>query len=138
MRIKFWRQSAKAARIVGTVFVVLGPLLVASCGSMVGTGCTAELRSVIQLDALDSISLAPGAAGATVWLRGPFSDSLTVPDTATSSLVHLWFEDRVTAGTYSLQIRKAGYRDWARTGIRIDANRCHTTTFDHVTALLQH
>ena len=111
--------------------------LVASCLSLLESACTAELRSVIQLDILDSVTRTP-AAGATVLLRGPFTDSLVVPDTMTSSTAQVWFEDRVKAGNYSLMIRKSDYRDWTRTGIHVEANSCHTTTFDHVVARLQH
>jgi hypothetical protein len=109
--------------------------LVLSC--QLETMCTAELRSVIQLDILDSATGAPAAAGATVLLRGPFTDSLVIPDTSTSSLAHVWSEDRVKSGTYSLLIQKPSYRDWSQSGIRIEANSCHTTTWDHVTALLR-
>ncbi|HVX40037.1 MAG TPA: carboxypeptidase-like regulatory domain-containing protein [Gemmatimonadaceae bacterium] len=81
---------------------------------------------------------APAAAGSTVLLRGPFTDSLIVPDSSTSATAHVWFEDRVKPGTYSLLIRAPGYRDWTQTGIRIEFNSCHVTSLDHIVALLQH
>jgi len=127
----------KGARAVICAVIAASLARVLGCSSLVETACTADLRSVIQLDILDSVTRAPAAAGATVLLRGPFTDSLIIPDTSTSSLAHVWFEDRVKAGTYSLLIQKPSYREWSQTGIRIEANRCHTTTRDHVTALLR-
>jgi hypothetical protein len=120
------------AAIVATFLLVL-----ASCRDFIASGCTAELRSVIQLDILDSTTRAPATAGAVVLLRGPFSDSLSVSDTLTAPTAHVWFEDRVTPGTYSLTIHKSGYRDWTRTDIRVEGNGCHATTFHHVVALLR-
>ena len=111
--------------------------LAAGCAGLFDTVCTTELRGVIQVDILDSVTRAPAAAGATVVLRGPFTDSLVVSDTSTSPVAHLWFEDHVKAGSYSLLIQKPGYRDWTQTGIQVKANSCHTTTFDHIIALLQ-
>ena len=128
----------KRGRILLAGIAVACLSLAASCIGLLESACTAELRSVIQLDVLDSVTRAPAAAGATVLLRGPFTDSLVVPDTMTSSMAQVWFEDRVKPGTYSLLIRKSGYRDWNQTGIHVEANSCHTTTFDHVVALLRH
>ena len=140
-RLYVFREFAvpsTSARVIVSAVMAASLALVAGCSSLLETGCTAELRSVIQLDILDSVTRAPAAAGATVLLRGPFTDSLVIPDTSTSSLAHVWFEDRVKAGTYSLLIQKPSYRDWSQSGIRIAANGCHTTTRDHVTALLHH
>jgi hypothetical protein len=107
------------------------------CATPAETVCTAILYGVIEVDVVDSISRVPAAAGATVWLRGPYSDSLTVPDSATSSLATIWTEDHVKAGTYSVQVQKSGYHLWNRAGIRVEADRCHTTTFARLTVLLQ-
>lgn len=128
------RQSG---RIVLAVVMAGWLSVLAGCKELVASDCTDELRSVIRVDVLDSISRAPAAAGATVLLRGPVTDSVVVSDTSTSSTAYIWFEDRVKPGIYSLSIVKAGYRDWAQTGIRVEADACHTTTFDHVIALLR-
>ena len=130
MTSKRHRMAVRAA----TAACVLG---VTACGGIFEPVCTLELRSVIQLDILDSVTRAPAAADATVLLRGPFTDSLTVPGTSTSSVAHVWTDDKVKPGTYSLAVRKPGYRPWSQTGIQVEWDRCHSTTFDHATALLQ-
>jgi PEGA domain len=136
MRMQNWAATAASNRSIRVTIITTVLALVSSCS--VDTVCTAELRSVLQLDALDSVTRAPAAGGATAWLRGgSLVDSVTVPDTATSSLIYEWFEDRVKAGTYTVQVQKPGYREWTQTNIRVNANACHTTTFEHLTALLQ-
>lgn len=127
-------QMTRAAAIAACLSLALAT----SCLSLAGADCTTELRSVIQLDILDSATRAPAAAGATVLLGGPFSDSLVVSDTSTSPTAQIWYEDHIKRGTYSLRIQKPGYRDWSQTGIHVTADRCHTTTFDHIVALLRH
>lgn len=129
-------MSSRSDRMVLAAFAAAWFLLLASCTDT--TTCTAELRAVIRVDILDSVTRAPAASGATVLIRGPFWDSLVVSDTSTVPTAHVWFEDRVKRGTYSLLIQKSGYRDWTQTGLRVEANSCHTTTFDDIVALLQH
>lgn len=127
----------KKRRIVRMGLMAACLLLTASCFALVSADCTSELRSVIQVDILDSMTRAPAAAGATVLLGGNFTDSVVVSDTSTSSTAHAWYEDQIKRGVYSLVIEKPGYRNWTQTGIHVEADRCHTTTFDHVIALLQ-
>jgi len=127
----------RRAQRVGALLILACALLLARCSAPLEAVCTDELRAVIEVDILDSASRAPAASGATLWLRGPYSDSLTVPNGSTSPVAKVWFEDRVKAGTYAVEIKKVGYRDWSQSGLRIQADRCHTTTFDHITALLQ-
>ena len=129
-------MPTRRARIALTAVISAWLVVVASCDDPL-TACTTELRSVIQVDILDSATRSPAGASATIWLRGPFTDSVVVPDAWTSSIAHVWFEDHVKAGTYSLQIQKAGYRDWSQGDIRVRADACHTTTFSHVVALLR-
>src|SRR5665647_1896627 len=104
MHVRRWVVRRKSGRILLAGIAVGCLSLVASCMGFLESACTTELRSVIQLDVLDSVTRAPAAAGATVLLRGPFTDSLVVPDTSTSSMAQVWFEDRVKPGTYSLLI----------------------------------
>ena len=112
--------------------------LAVSCGGApVEIVCSTELRPGIEVDILDSISRAPAAVGATLLLQGPYVDSVYISDPATLAIAKIWYEDHIKAGTYSVQIKKPGYRNWTRTDIRIEADQCHTTTFAHLTALLQ-
>lgn len=110
-----------------------------SCG---GSGpsqvCTDELRAVIQVDVIDSITGKPAAAGTTVILSGTAQDSITVPSTADTVLTaHIWYENIVKVGTYSVTVSKAGYIQWVRSGIRVRADACHVTTHEVLTAKLQ-
>jgi hypothetical protein len=109
-----------------------------SCEIATATVCTDELRSVIRVDVFDSVTGAPAAAGATVLLEGTlFRDSVAVPDTATSATAHYWLEDKVKAGSYNVQVRKPGYRLWARNDVRLASDGCHVSTFEFLSARLQ-
>jgi hypothetical protein len=130
--------------IVRPVFGVLAAVLavgaVSSCDLPyeLSGDCSDELRSAMRVDIVDSLTGAPAAAGATVWVRGnAFLDSVHVADSATTAAAAYWMEDKVRGGTYSVEVRKAGYRVWVRESIRIDADRCHVRSFAFVTARLQ-
>jgi hypothetical protein len=111
--------------------------LLGACQSIT-SDCGDELRSVIELSVFDSLTGAPAAGGATVLLHGTvFSDSLTLPDTLTSANAQTWWEDKVTAGTYSVQVRKPGYKLWTSSDIHVRADACHVTTNVALKALLQ-
>lgn len=100
--------------------------------------CSDELRSAMRVDVVDSLSGAPAAAAATVWVRSStFLDSVRVPDTVASATAAYWMEDKIKGGTYSVEVDKAGYRQWLRDGIRVDADRCHVRSPAFVTARLQ-
>jgi hypothetical protein len=115
-------------------------LAVGSCGAISdGTSaCDDVAREVIQVDVYDSLSGMPAAAGATVELRGAaFSDSLTVPDTASTATAQEWFERGFSAGTYSVQVLKSGYMPWTSASLVLESNACHVFPFQHVIARLQ-
>lgn len=110
---------------------------IAACGSAT-VACTDELRSVLQVDVIDSVTGKPAAAGSTVLLRGTKQDSITVPSSPdTVRTAHVWFEDVVKAGTYSVTVLKSGYLGWTRNGIQVTADACHVTTHEVLTAKLQ-
>ncbi|HTI64898.1 MAG TPA: hypothetical protein VL524_15340 [Gemmatimonadaceae bacterium] len=112
-------------------------VIAAACGSA-SVACTDELRSVLQVDVVDSATGKPAAAGSTVLLQGTTRDSITVPSTPdTVRTAHVWFEDVVKAGTYSVTVLKSGYLGWMRSGIKVQADACHVTTHEVLTAKLQ-
>ena len=88
---------------------------------------------VSVVDGASSVSLVNGT---TVFVQdGTFSDSVTVM--GDSSLV---FSSRIwllpeRAGTYAIDVRHAGYRDWTMSGVRIVKDGCHVTPV-HVDAQL--
>jgi hypothetical protein len=134
-------RSVVARRLL--LFVTLTAVTtVLGCG-LINTGCTASLASAIQVDVYDSVTRAIASRGSTVILQGAgLADTVMVPDSlapqeSLTATAHIWFEDRVKAGTYRVQVLKPGYRVWTRDGIGVRANRCHVTTFDLVTAYLQ-
>lgn len=107
-------------------------------GSTAPVSCSDELRAVIQVNVIDSITGKPAAAGTTVLLRGTVRDSITVPSTPDTVLTaHVWYENIVKAGTYSVTVSKAGYSEWVRSGISVQADACHVTTHEVLTAKLQ-
>jgi hypothetical protein len=121
-----------------TLTAIACGVITACSGSPFSTACTTEARSVFQLDVLDSASMTSAAGGSTLVVRSQTTvDSVAIADSVTYPS-YVWFEDRVHAGTYSIEVRKSGYHTWSRTGIRVAANACHVTTFVHFTALLQH
>ncbi len=115
-------------------------LAVGSCGAVsdVGGACDDVGREIIQVDVYDSLSGMPAAAGATVELRGAaFSDSLRVPDTASTATAQEWLEGRVVAGTYSIQVLESGYLPWASASLVLESDGCHLFPFQHVIARLR-
>jgi hypothetical protein len=101
----------------------------------------------VVVEVLDSVTLKPAAWGATLtWRVGR-----TVETTATPPKYPMRVEDiRVISGpyarpgTYDLLVRKPGYRDWYRAGVRVEGTtepqgwaRCTVTKPVHLRALLQ-
>jgi len=130
-------MSKLVARVLSLVIMV-GVFSGCNLAYELSGDCSDELRSAMRVDVVDSLTGAPAAAAATVWVRSStFLDSIRVPDSVASATAAYWMEDKVKGGTYSVEVRKAGYRQWLRDGIRIDADRCHVRSFAFITARLQ-
>lgn len=118
-------------RVAGTALVAASSL--GACGYP--TVCTLELRTAIALTVVDAITGAPAAGGATVVVRSAgFRDSVVLSPTAAGYSVG---EDRAGAGTYEFVVRKPGYQEWIRSGVRVRADQCHVTEPAQLTAALQ-
>lgn len=134
-----WVDRRRGLRRVSQLLAACAAVASVSCGgSGPSVACTDELRAVIQVDVIDSITGKPAAAGTTVLLRGTTRDSIAVPSTPDTVLTaHVWYENIVKAGTYSVTVSKAGYSEWVRSGISVQADACHVTTHEVLTAKLQ-
>ena len=99
---------------------VLSALSVAACDSYM---CDTGIFPASQVEIRDSVTNAPAAAGAIVIATsGSFTDSMSVPHDLIVGLA----QER--AGTYTVRVRKAGYRLWSRSGIEVRGGECGVTT----------
>ena len=100
--------------------------------------CTTELRASLEVDVVEAGSGLPAAAGATVVVQGAtVYDSVTAAPTATTlRIAAVWYEDFVTAGTYTVRVRKPGYQPWEQSNVQVRAGRCHVQGPLHLTAIL--
>jgi hypothetical protein len=126
--------------------IVTAAIAVASCGGGSGTDpivCTAEYRFGLAVYVTDSVTGAPAASGARLvtdiggvpvdtTLDFPTSFPAGRPDLDAQALAGAGER----AGTYRVTVRKAGYRDWVRTGVVVTADVCHVRT-TVLTALIQ-
>ncbi len=85
----------------------------------------------------DSVSGAPAASGARLVVRdGSYVDSTaTLPGHPEVDALPLSGADN-RPGIYEVTVRKAGYRDWLRTGVKVTQGQCNVNTVN-LTALLQ-
>ncbi|HEX2095208.1 MAG TPA: carboxypeptidase-like regulatory domain-containing protein [Longimicrobiaceae bacterium] len=106
--------------------LALAPFLAACPGNPLdGTVCTADLRPAILVEVRDARTGASALTGATVVARnGSAYDSVTVRDPQVSS-VGLAHE---LPGTYEVVVRRDGYREWKRSGVRVEKDECHVIT----------
>ena len=112
---------------------------VASCNLVTGDrACTADFRYGLAVGVRDSATDAAIASGATlitVDQKGS-TDSVSFPlnraDLDPLSLPGAGEH----AGTFLVTVRKTGYRDWVRSGVRVTSDECHVR-LTSLTALLQ-
>jgi hypothetical protein len=93
--------------------------------------CTPILLHGLVITVQDSVTGGAPVSQATVVVRdvaGAFADSGKTIDTFSSA------PER--GGTYRIEIRAAGYRDWAANNVVVTKNGCHVTAVA-ITARLQ-
>lgn len=84
------------------------------------TACTLEARAAINVEVRDSLTGQPAAAGATgVAAEGAYADTL---DAFSATSLAGAYE---RAGTYTVTVRKPGYREWRLTGVTVTSDACH-------------
>lgn len=101
--------------------------------------CPDILKMSLSVSVFDAATGAPAATGATVIVHSStFEDSVVLTREVAPPLApYMVYEDRAKAGTYSVVVRKSGYRDWQENGVVIHADKCGVTSPAIVTAELQ-
>jgi hypothetical protein len=83
--------------------------------------CTTQPRPAIKAEIRDSVTNAPAALGASLIVTNQsVYDSTAFPYESPTVLS----AGNATAGTYTVRVRKAGYRLWEQTGIVVNGDRC--------------
>src|SRR5689334_6305561 len=121
--------STSARRHAGTECRILGLLLLVGCSSPFDSGDCVELvfpAVTVEIRELGSgRPLADSAKG--VVQTGTHTDSLRPYKTDESGqLVDL--QGYGPAGTYRVEVQRAGFRPWAQDNIRVTAGRCGDKT----------
>lgn len=118
---------------------IIAAVLTAATSCLLPTGdCTTEFRYGLSVFVKDSITGAPAASGATLVTvdQNGHVDSISFspgrPDLDSMALPGAGEHP----GTFVVTVRKPGYRDWVRSGVRVTADRCHVRQTT-ITALLQ-
>jgi hypothetical protein len=100
-------------------------LALASCDGDGSIICTTEARFGVNVTVKDAVSgqlIPEGVRGA---LRdGAYLDSLQV-FTDIEGRIHSLAGAVERPGTYRIDLVADGYQPWLRTGVRVDADRCH-------------
>ena len=121
-------------RTAGLLILVVA-LFAAGCEDPLDRGCTLILKVSLQVTVTDSISGQPVSAGVTASMtEGSFTAPLKVGGLPNTFI----YGDSYRLGTYVVRVSAPGYRDWQKTGVRIelDKERCHPV-FVQLNAKLQ-
>ncbi|HTK54415.1 MAG TPA: hypothetical protein VL308_21130 [Gemmatimonadaceae bacterium] len=110
-----------------------------SCNLVTGERtCTTEFRfglAVFVKDSATGIGAASGATLVTVDQHGSV-DSTAFPPNRTDLDPTAIYGAGEHAGTFVVTLRKPGYRDWVRSGVKVTSDGCHVR-LTTITALLQ-
>ena len=113
--------------------------LIATIGSVACGGpdfCPATESFALQITVVDSASGTFPAAGSVLSaINGEYSE--TQPPSGIAGTDHSFDVGAGRAGSYSLSIRTAGYRDWVRSGLKVDADACGQPKTVQLRALVQ-
>src|SRR5690349_6358979 len=96
-----------------TAIAALTALLGACSGVAPTTFCPDILRMSLSVSVFDAATGSPAATGATVIVHSAaFQDSVVLAGEVAPPLApYVVYEDRAKAGTYSVTVKKTGYRD---------------------------
>lgn len=121
--------------------LTLVALLVAvtSCNLVTGDhACTDEFRYGLAVSVRDSatgVGASSGATLVTVDQNGSVDSLVAPPNRPDLDAVPLMGAGE-HAGTFVVTVRKTGYRDWVRSGVRVASDGCHVR-LTTLTALVQ-
>ncbi len=101
------------------------------------TTCVDVPVAAISVLVRDSASGAPAASGAQLLVRdGAYADSTAFPPGHPELDAAPLFGAENRPGIYQVTVRKAGYWDWVRSGVKVTEGRCNVNTV-RLTARLQ-
>ena len=104
--------------------LALLPLLAGCANPLIGRDCTTDVHPAVSVQIWDARSAAVLTGPATAIARdGAFADTAEVE--AGDSWARLALE---RPGVYEVTVRRAGYREWTRTGVRAKDGECHVRT----------
>lgn len=110
------------------------------CQDSLGIVCTLEARPSVSVLVRDSATGASIASGATlVQQDGDFIDSAFFPAGEPQLDPYALSTPRSAErpGVYNLTVRRAGYADWERQGVRVTRDRCHVNTVTLTARLIE-
>lgn len=100
--------------------------------------CPAYIPPSVLVTVRDSVTSANLTAGSTLVLRDAagVADSVSVPAPPPPATIEAYGLGQGGTGTFSLTVRRAGYREWAKSGIKVKEGQCGAETVN-VEARLQ-
>jgi hypothetical protein len=101
--------------------------------------CTQELRPGVVVEIRDAQTNTPLARAATGVVReGAYVDSLRPAGSLTADPESLYSRAAAgeRAGTYEIEVQRAGYVTFRRSGVRVERDECHVQTVHVVAALV--
>ena len=122
-------------RHIAQIVALAATAAMMSCNEPHTVECLTVPVAGLRVTVVDSSTSSPPAEATLIARSLAFVDSVgpVQPSSATTTLV-LYAVDR--PGTYSVQIRSPGYRDWLRPSVDVTADACHVRTVT-LTARLQ-
>lgn len=106
-----------------SVVVVLAALGAAACDDEPSpVVCTAIAVAALNVTVVDAATSAPLCDAEVVASDGSFRETLMPFPTGGDCRYSGPFE---RAGTYTVTVRRSGYLDGSRTGVRVDRDECH-------------
>lgn len=118
-------RSMTRSRVIAIVAIVTGGL---ACGNLLsGPECAPTGALAVDIHIRDAATGLPLTGGATVILSGADHDSVLVTSDR--------YVGGFVTGTYSVTIRKTGYREFTQNGIVVGRGRCDIKTVSLSVAL---
>ena len=121
-----------------TRLALIGPFLaIDGCGFISAPNCTANFAPAVTVVVQDSASGSKIGSGAQLIVcDGTYADSMSNPANRPDLDVYSLSAAGERAGSYTVTVRKSGYREWIRSNVVVTKGVCHVTTVS-LTALLQ-
>ena len=120
------RARAPALRVAAAL---LGGGVVASCDPFGPRACPASIEPAVEVQVVDGATGLPAASGAAGVVReGAFVDSLQPGSGTGDGTLLTLIAAFGRAGTYRVEVARAGYAAWARDGVRARRGDCGIVT----------